>query len=192
MPKLLLTILAVGCASLVAVGCGGGSSSSETSAGESEATTTASEKFEIPVKGEVPTRTEKEVEAEWDGKGLLGPQPKPIIPKAPPPEELVAQDLINGKGRAAHKGSEITVQYVGVNYKTGKEFDASWRYGKPFTFELGAGFVVPGWEEGLQGMEVGARRELIIPPELGYGYRRQEGIPPGSTLVFVVDLLSVE
>jgi FKBP-type peptidyl-prolyl cis-trans isomerase len=79
-----------------------------------------------------------------------------------------------------------------VNYRDGREFDASWRYGKPFTFELGAGFVVQGWEEGLVGMEVGARRELIIPPELGYGYRRQEGIPPGSTLVFVVDLLKVE
>jgi peptidylprolyl isomerase len=191
MPKLILTVIAVGFASLIAFGCGGGSSSSETSSGGSEATT-ASEKFEIPVQGKVPTRTEKEIEAKWDGKGLLGPQPKPIVPTAPPPEELVVQELIDGKGRTARKGSEITVQYVGVNYKTGKEFDASWRYGKPFTFELGAGFVVPGWEEGLEGMEVGARRELIIPPELGYGYRRQEGIPPGSTLVFVVDLLSVE
>lgn len=192
MPRLLLTIVAVVFASLVAAGCGGGSSSAETSSSESSEATTASEKFEIPVQGQPPTRTEKEIEAKWDGKGLLGPQPKPIIPKQPPPEELVVQDLINGKGRAARKGSEITVQYVGVNYKTGKEFDASWRYGKPFTFELGAGFVVPGWEEGLEGMEVGAQRELIIPPELGYGYRRQEGIPPGSTLVFVVDLLKVE
>jgi peptidylprolyl isomerase len=191
MPKVTLTI-AVGFALVIAVGCGGGSSSSETSSGESGAATTASEKFEIPVAGRPSTRSEREIDTKWDGKGLLGSQPKPIVPKAPPPEELVVQDLINGKGRAAHKGSEITVQYVGVNYKTGKEFDASWRYGKPFTFELGAGFVVPGWEEGLEGMEVGARRELIIPPELGYGYRRQEGIPPGSTLVFVVDLLSVE
>jgi len=192
MPRIRLSIIAVGIASLIAVGCGGGSSSSETSSGESGEATTASATFEIPVDGKPPTRTEKEIEAKWDGKGLLGPQPKPIVPKVPPPEELVVQDLIEGKGRAAHKGSEVTVQYVGVNYKTGKEFDASWRYGKPFTFELGAGFVVPGWEEGLEGMEVGTQRELVIPPELGYGYRRQEGIPPGSTLVFVVDLLSVE
>src|ERR1700758_4330132 len=139
MPKDLLTILAVGWAAIVAVGCGRGlgvgSASSETSTSESGEATTASEKFEIPVQGKVPTRTEKEIEAKWDGKGLLGPQPKPIVPKVPPPEELVVQDLINGKGRTAHKGREITVQYVGVNYKTGKEFDASWRYGKPFTFE---------------------------------------------------------
>jgi peptidylprolyl isomerase len=191
MPKVLLTVV-VGGALLLAVGCGSGSSSSETSTGDSGEATTTAQKYEIPVDGKPPTRTEKEVEAKWDGKGLLGPQPKPIVPKGPPPEELVVQDLINGKGRTAHKGSEITVQYVGVNYRDGKEFDASWRYGKPFTFELGAGFVVPGWEEGLEGMEVGAQRELIIPPELGYGYRRQEGIPPGSTLVFVIDLLKVE
>lgn len=176
---------------LLAAGCGGGSSSNETSAGGSGEATAASKESKIPVKDAPPTRTEKEVEAEWDGKGLLGPQPKPILPKGPPPDELVVQDLINGQGRTAHKGSEITVQYVGVNYRNGEEFDASWRYGKPFTFELGGGFVVQGWEEGLEGMEVGAQRELIIPPELGYGYRRQEGIPPGSTLVFLVDLLEV-
>lgn len=190
MPKLLLSIIAV-CALLVA-GCGSGASSSETTSGGSKETKTVAEKTSIPVNGKTPTRTEKEVEAKWDGKGLLGPKPKPIVPNGPPPEELVVQDLIKGKGRSVHKGDEITVQYVGVNYRGGKEFDASWRYGKPFTFELGAGYVVPGWEEGLEGMEVGAERELIIPPELGYGYRRQEGIPPGSTLVFVVDLLSVK
>jgi peptidylprolyl isomerase len=186
-----LTILAV-LALLLVAGCGSDSSTSGTTGGESGETTTASKQFRIPVKGKPPTRTESEVEAKWDGKGLLGPQPKPIVPQGPPPEELVVQDLIKGKGRAARKGDEITVQYVGVNYRTGKEFDASWRYGTPFTFKLGAGFVVQGWEEGLEGMEVGAQRELIIPPELGYGYRRQEGIPPGSTLVFVVDLLQVK
>jgi peptidylprolyl isomerase len=190
MPKVPLTGLVV-LALLLAVGCGGGSSSSGTSTGEAGEATTASREFHIPVDGKPPVRTEEEVKAKWNGNGLLGPQPKPILPKGPPPEELVAQDLIDGKGRAAHKGDEITVQYVGVNYRNGEEFDASWRYGKPFTFELSSGLVVPGWEEGLEGMEVGARRELIIPPELGYGYRRQEGIPPGSTLVFVVDLLSV-
>jgi peptidylprolyl isomerase len=191
MPKLLLTIAAL-CALLFAIGCGSGSSSSETASGDSSEATTVSKKFQIPVDGKPPTRTEKEVEAKWNGKGLLGPQPKPIVPKGPPPGELVVQDLIKGNGKAARKGDEITVQYVGVNYRNGEEFDASWRYGKPFTFELGAGFVVQGWEEGLEGMEVGAQRELIIPPELGYAYRRQEGIPPGSTLVFVVDLLEVE
>jgi hypothetical protein len=119
MPRVLLTI-GIGCALLLAVGCGsGGSSSSEASTGESGEATTTAEKFHIPVNGKTPTRTEKEVEAKWDGKGLLGPKPKPIVPKGPPPEELVVQDLINGKGRAAHKGDEITVQYVGVNYRNG-------------------------------------------------------------------------
>jgi FKBP-type peptidyl-prolyl cis-trans isomerase len=114
------------------------------------------------------------------------------VPKGAPPTELVVRDLEEGSGPAAKPGDEVTVHYVGVNYRTGKEFDASWDRGEPFTFKLGEGLVVEGWEQGIPGMKPNGRRELIIPPELGYGYGRTEGIPPGSTLIFVVDLLAVK
>jgi peptidylprolyl isomerase len=119
---------------------------------------------------------------------------KPVVkvPSGPPPKNLEIKDLEEGSGPAAKPGDEVTVQYVGVNYRTGKQFDASWDRGEPFTFRLGEGLVIEGWEQGIPGMKLGGRRELIIPPELGYGYGRTEGIPPGSTLIFVVDLLAVE
>jgi peptidylprolyl isomerase len=119
-------------------------------------------------------------------------KPKVEVPSGPPPKKLEIKDLEEGSGPAAKPGDEVTVQYVGVNYKTGKQFDASWDRGEPFTFNLGGGEVIPGWEEGIPGMKPGGRRELIIPPELGYGYQRSGSIPPGSTLIFVVDLISAK
>jgi peptidylprolyl isomerase len=90
----------------------------------------------------------------------------------------------------AKKGSNLTVNYVGVLYKGGKEFDSSWKTGQPLApFVLGQGSVIPGWDQGLVGMKVGGRRELIIPSSLAYGPRGSGGIPPNSPLVFVVDLL---
>jgi peptidylprolyl isomerase len=80
------------------------------------------------------------------------------------------------------------VNYVGVVYKTGKQFDSSWTRGQPATFPLGG--LIKGWSQGMVGMHVGGRRELIIPPSLGYGSRPTSTIPANSTLVFVVDLLS--
>lgn len=119
---------------------------------------------------------------------------KPQVKKqqGPAPTELVTNDLEEGTGPAAKAGDEVSVQYVGVNYKSGKEFDASWSRGEPFTFALGSGMVIPGWEEGIEGMKVGGRRELIIPPELGYGAAGSPpAIPPNETLVFVVDLEAI-
>ena len=85
------------------------------------------------------------------------------------------------------------MQYVGVGYSNGKEFDSSWSAGQPFTFQLGSGWVIPGWDQGIEGMKVGGRRELIIPPDLGYGEQGQPpAIKPDETLVFVVDLLDVQ
>jgi len=84
----------------------------------------------------------------------------------------------------------VTVQYVGVDYKTGKQFDASWDRGEPFPFTLGNSEVIPGWEQGVEGMKVGGRRELIIPPQLAYGSTGSPPlIAPNETLVFVIDLL---
>lgn len=117
-------------------------------------------------------------------------KPTVTVPKGAPPKKLVIKEIEEGTGAEAKGGDEVTVQYVGVNYKNGKEFDASWDRGEPFTFQLGAGMVIPGWDQGVEGMKVGGRRELIIPPELAYG---PEGSPPAigpnETLIFVIDLL---
>jgi peptidylprolyl isomerase len=122
----------------------------------------------------------------------LSKQPTVSVPKGPPPAHLVTKDLIKGSGTTASAGRTVTVNYVGVLYSTGKQFDSSWSRNQPFTTPLTAGSVIPGWVQGIQGMKVGTRRELIIPPALGYGKTGQPPtIPPSSTLVFVVDLLSV-
>ncbi len=122
----------------------------------------------------------------------LATEPTVSVPSAPAPSHLVVKDLIKGTGKAASSGSTITVNYVGVLYKTGKQFDASWNRHTTFTTALSNGQVIPGWVQGISGMKVGGRRELIIPPALGYGASGQGStIPPNSTLVFVVDLLSV-
>src|SRR5215212_111973 len=130
-------------------------------------------------------------QAEAPKKKKTKPQVKP--PKGAPPKQLVTKDLEEGTGPPATAGDEVTVQYVGVNYKTGKEFDSSWSRNEPFPFALGSGLVIPGWEEGVEGMKVGGRRELIIPPELGYGSAGSPpAIPPNETLVFVVDLEAID
>jgi peptidylprolyl isomerase len=122
----------------------------------------------------------------------LSRQPTVSVPKGPPPTHLVVKDLIKGNGTTAAAGKTVTVNYVGVLYSTGKQFDSSWSRNQPFSTPLSSGSVIPGWVQGIQGMKVGTRRELIIPPALGYGKTGQPPtIPPNSTLVFVVDLLSV-
>lgn len=110
----------------------------------------------------------------------------------PPPADLVITDLIVGDGPEAVAGQNVTVHYVGVAHSTGEEFDASYNRGSTFQFPLGGGRVIAGWDQGVQGMRVGGRRQLVIPPHLGYGDRGAGGaIKPGETLIFVVDLLGV-
>jgi FKBP-type peptidyl-prolyl cis-trans isomerase len=123
----------------------------------------------------------------------LSKKPVVTVPKTAPPTKLVTKDLVQGTGQAASQGKTVTVNYVGVLYKNGKEFDSSWSRNQPFTTALSPGSVISGWVQGLNGMKVGGRRELIIPPSLGYGKAGSPPtIPPNSTLVFVVDLLSVQ
>lgn len=120
-------------------------------------------------------------------------RPKVTVPSGAPPQELEIKDLEEGSGAEAKSGDRVTVQYVGVTYEKGKEFDASWNRGEPFAFTLGGSEVIAGWEQGIEGMKVGGRRELIIPPELAYGETgAPPAIPPNETLIFVVDLLEVE
>lgn len=109
-----------------------------------------------------------------------------------PPTELVVTDVTEGEGAAAKAGDTVSVHYVGVAHSSGEEFDASYNRGEPLKFRLGIGQVISGWDQGVQGMKVGGRRQLVIPPHLGYGDRGAGGaIKPGETLIFVVDLLAV-
>ena len=164
--KLIALIAALTVAAIV-TGCGGSDSSSGSKEGEGGAAATQAESAKT--------------------------KPKVKVPNGPPPKKLEIKDLETGSGAEAKAGDEVTVQYVGVSYKSGKEFDASWDRNEPFTFQLGAGMVIPGWDKGVEGMKVGGRRELIIPPNLAYG---PEGAPPAigpnETLIFVIDLLKVE
>ena len=122
----------------------------------------------------------------------LSVKPTVEIPAGPPPAELVIEDLVVGEGSAAQVGTSPSMQYVGHSWSTGAQFDASWDRGQPFSFRLGEGQVIAGWDQGVAGMKVGGRRRLTIPPELGYGARGAGGaIGPNETLVFVVDLLAV-
>ncbi len=123
--------------------------------------------------------------------GPLSTEPTVTPPKGAAPTKLITKDLIVGTGPEAKDGDTVTVNYVGVLYSNGKVFDASWNRHEPFSFTLGEGKVIPGWDQGVVGMKVGGRRELIIPAPLAYGAQGSPPtIPPNSALVFVVDLLS--
>jgi peptidylprolyl isomerase len=119
---------------------------------------------------------------------------KPVIPRpsGSPPRRLRKEDIVKGKGPRAKPGDTLTVHYAGVTFSTGEEFDASWNAGQPFSFPLGGGAVIEGWDKGLVGMRKGGRRMLTIPPEQAYGPGGSPpAIGPNETLVFVVDLLEI-
>jgi peptidylprolyl isomerase len=117
-------------------------------------------------------------------------RPEVEVPAGPPPGELQIEDIETGDGEEAQAGDQVSVEYVGVDYETGEEFDSSWDRGELFELQLGAGMVIPGWDQGVEGMRVGGRRQLVIPPDLAYG---RQGSPPtigpNATLVFVIDHL---
>jgi peptidylprolyl isomerase len=119
---------------------------------------------------------------------------KPVVPapEGQPPAGLEVEDIVKGKGKRARKGDEVTVQYVGVSFSTGQQFDASWDSGQPFPFTLGQGMVIPGWDQGVAGMRKGGRRMLTIPPDLAYGPAGSPpAIGPNETLVFIVDMVEI-
>jgi peptidylprolyl isomerase len=118
-------------------------------------------------------------------------KPEVDFPEGAPPTDLEITDIWEGEGKVASAGDAVEVHYVGVAYSTGEEFDASWNRGEPLGFVLGTGRVIAGWDQGVQGMRVGGRRRLVIPPHLAYGKRGAGGvIKPGETLIFVCDLVS--
>ncbi|MFE4052643.1 FKBP-type peptidyl-prolyl cis-trans isomerase [Streptomyces sp. YIM B13518] len=117
-------------------------------------------------------------------------KPEVDVPEGAAPAELTVRDLVVGDGAEVKPGTVVRVHYVGVTFETGREFDSSWDRDQPFKFALGGGRVIKGWDRGLRGMKVGGRREIVVPPRLGYGNQSPSPlIPAGSTLVFVVDLL---
>ena len=118
-------------------------------------------------------------------------KPEIDFPGGEPPKNLEITDVWEGEGAVAKAGDTVQVHYVGVAYSTGEEFDASWNRGEPLQFRLGVGQVIAGWDQGVQGMKVGGRRQLIIPPDLADGDRGAAGaIAPGETLIFVCDLVA--
>lgn len=174
-----LCLAALATAALVA-GCGSSKSSSITVGNESDTSSVphlAGEKAPAPP-ASTPT------------SGPLSTKPVVTPPKGPAPSKLVVKDLVKGTGPEAKLGQSVTVNYVGVLYKGGKEFDSSWKRSEPSTFSLEQGKLIAGWTQGIPGMRVGGRRELIVPAELAYGKQGQPPtIPPNAPLVFVVDLL---
>jgi len=183
------TVLATLGAAVLIAGCGSSSSSSGTIGVGNENTsdsTLATATSSTPTSTSAATATVK-----TPTSGPLSTEPTVTPPSGPAPTKLVTKELIVGTGPEAKAGDSVTVNYVGVLYKGGKVFDASWKRNETFPFVLGKSQVIPGWEQGIVGMKVGGRRELIIPSELAYGAKGSPPtIPPNSALIFVVDLLA--
>lgn len=161
-----LTAIAV-CVALAVAGCGGEDSSSTEAATSAAATTAKAD-------GPLPSRK----------------KPTITVPEGPAPNRLVTKDLIVGEGPPVEEGDEISIQYTGVLYDTGNTF-SSWT-GTPFTFVLGEPGITEGWNRGIEGMRLGGRRLVIIPPRLGFGNKRAGAAPPNSTLVYSIDLVDVD
>ncbi len=175
----IVKILSVASAGILLLGCGN-------DGGESAATDSSTE---VPTSIEiVPTPTPA---GDVDNADL-SVKPLVTVPPSSPPTELLIEDLVVGSGSPVGVGDFLIMDYVGVSYSTGLQFDASWDRGSPFPFELGAGRVIQGWDQGIVGMSVGGRRSLTIPPELAYGENGSGSgsIGPNETLVFVVDLIA--
>ena len=172
-------------AAVLLAGCGSGGSSTITVGNENKADQALAKASVTSSTAKTPAATPK-----TPTSGPLSKEPTVTPPSGSPPSTLVVKDLIKGTGAEAKLGKSITVNYVGVLYRGGKVFDASWKRGEPTTFALEQGKLIAGWTQGIPGMKVGGRRELIIPAALAYGAKGSPpAIPPNAPLVFVIDLL---
>lgn len=166
----MLIIALCAALALAVAGCGSSDDDSSSTQATSDATTTE----------------------QSGGDTNLDAKPKVTVPDGPAPKQLETEEIVEGDGAEAKAGDEVTVQYVGVGYDSKEEFDSSWSRSEPFTFTLGAGEVIEGWDEGVAGMKVGGRRELTIPANMAYGPTGSPPvIGPNETLIFVVDLIAV-
>lgn len=187
--------LALVAAMLFAAGCGSDNSGNSTSAADQAPAETQTQTATQPPEQPQTTAPKARKVKPPAGEADLAKKPRPAKGQGKPPSSLVVQDLIVGKGKKAAAGDLVSVRYVGVLFKNGKEFDASWKGkgpGQPFQFPLGAGQVIPGWDQGVPGMRVGGRRKLIIPAALAYGAQGYPpSIPPFAALIFDIDLKKV-
>lgn len=184
--RLLALVLA---ALLVAAACGGDDDPVTTAGASDDAAAGDADAGEPAEPTAVPTPTPAPDVDNTD----LSVKPVVTVPEGEPPTDLVTTDLVEGSGPVAAAGDFAIMQYVGVSYSNGLQFDASWDRGQPFTFTLGQGQVIQGWDDGIVGMAAGGRRELVIPPAQGYGEAGSGSgsIAPNETLVFIVDLVGV-
>jgi peptidylprolyl isomerase len=174
----LLTALLLLLAGVLVAGCGSSGESSTITIGNESKANNKLIKAEDPSVPKTPT------------SGPLATKPTIEAGKGPAPTKLESKDLITGTGTEAKKGSTVYVNYVGALWKTGEEFDSSWKRNEPFLFVIGTGEVIKGWDKGVVGMKVGGRRELRIPSEEAYGkLGNAPKIPKNEALIFVVDLL---
>jgi peptidylprolyl isomerase len=189
MHKKLTLLIATGALGVAVAGCGTSKapgivlapSGGATTASATSTSTTATTSSATSTTAQVPTPT----------SGPLSKEPTITAPKGTPPTTLVKKDLVSGTGATAKDGDQITVNYVGALYSNGKVFDSSWSRKQTFTTTLTSGSLIQGWIEGIPGMKVGGRRELIIPAKLAYKNQAESGIPANSTLIFDIDLLKV-
>jgi peptidylprolyl isomerase len=183
----LIAVLAL---ALAAAGCGS-SSDVESAADKSAAKAEEEAKDQKPIpEPTAPASAKVEPTA---GEADLDEKPKVPKGSGEAPTALKAETLISGNGAAIKNGEQATVQYVGVLFKNGEEFDSSWGKGKePFQFTIGAGGVIPGWDQGVLGMKVGERRRLTIPADLAYGAQGSPPkIGPNEPLIFDIDLKKI-
>ncbi len=175
-------------ATLLIAGCGSSGNSSTITVGlENKSDNALVKQTEAHAKT-TPSKTSSSATAKTPTSGPLSKEPKVTPPSGAAPTKLEIKDLITGTGPEVKAGGSVTVNYVGVLFKGGKIFDASWKRGEPATFPLSG--VIPGWTKGIPGMKVGGRRELVIPSALAYGAKGSPpSIPPNAPLVFVIDLL---
>ena len=174
------SIAALAVSAVALAGCSSSSTASTSTTAPTTTPTTSGPPTTIPA-------------ADLSAAGKAGSAPTITVPSGKPPTRLETADLITGTGPAAKAGDTVTVQYVLATYSSGKEIQSSWT-SQPFPFTLDATpeAVIPGWDAGVAGMQVGGRRELIIPPSLGYGAQSPgPGIAANDTLVFIVDLLKI-
>jgi peptidylprolyl isomerase len=176
-------------AAVVAAGCG--SSTSESAADKSAAKAESEAQNQKPIPE--PKAPAAQTVAPTPGEADINTKPKVPKGSGPAPTALKAETLIAGNGPAIQSGQQATVNYVGVLFKNGKEFDTSWGKGKqPFQFALGSGQVIPGWDQGVLGMKVGERRRLTIPAALAYGAQGSPPkIGPNEPLIFDIDLKKI-
>jgi peptidylprolyl isomerase len=170
---------AVAAAAIGLAGCSSSAAPTTTTAAPTTTTATAS-----ATAASIPT-------ADRSPAGTTGQEPTITVPSGSAPTHLESADLITGTGPKAKSGDTVKVQYVLATYSSHKTIQSSWS-SQPFSFTLGQGQVIPGWDKGVAGMQAGGRRELIIPPSLGYGSQSPgAGITPNDTLVFIIDLLKI-